>query len=63
MVPENSTKKQLRHDSTRRITVGCGYLYDVATDGQRFLAEVPPEQRSDAEPLTVVLNWTAGLKI
>jgi Tol biopolymer transport system component len=41
---------------------GRGFLYDVAADGQRFLAVVPPEQGTNAEPLTVVQNWTAGLK-
>jgi len=35
--------------------------YDVSGDGQRFLAAVPLEGQSQ-EPLTVVLNWTAGLK-
>jgi Tol biopolymer transport system component len=35
--------------------------YDVSADGQRFLALLPPEGEV-AEPLTVVLNWTAGLK-
>lgn len=35
--------------------------YDVSSDGQRFLVALPPEGEV-AEPLTVVLNWTAGLK-
>jgi hypothetical protein len=35
--------------------------YDVTADGQRFLAIVPNEHRI-VEPLTVVQNWTAGLK-
>ena len=35
--------------------------YDVSTDGQRFLAVVPPEGKVQ-EPLTVVQNWMAGLK-
>jgi Tol biopolymer transport system component len=39
-----------------------GYFYDVSADGQRFLAVVPSEQTTAAEPITVVLNWTAGLK-
>jgi Tol biopolymer transport system component len=37
------------------------YEYDVTTDGQRFLINTIPEQTSSV-PLTVVLNWTAGLK-
>ena len=41
---------------------GGGYFYDVAADGHRFLVEVPVEQSTNAEPLTVVQNWTAGLK-
>ena len=34
---------------------------DVATDGQRFLVNNPPEQ-STSVPITVVVNWTARLK-
>jgi hypothetical protein len=35
--------------------------YDLSADGQCFLAALPPDGEV-AEPLTVVLNWTAGLK-
>jgi hypothetical protein len=44
------------------LILGQGYQYDVSADGQRFLAVLPPEQNSNSEPLTVVQNWTAGLK-
>ncbi len=44
------------------LNIGRGYLYDVGADGQRFLAVVQPESSANAEPITVVLNWTAGLK-
>ena len=37
------------------------YSYDVSADGQRFLINTAPEQVASA-PITVVLNWTAGLK-
>jgi Tol biopolymer transport system component len=36
--------------------------YDVAADGKSFLTVMPPEQSTNPEPLTVVQNWTAGLK-
>jgi Tol biopolymer transport system component len=36
--------------------------YDVAADGKSFLIVMPPEQSTNPEPLTVVQNWTAGLK-
>jgi serine/threonine protein kinase/Tol biopolymer transport system component len=39
---------------------GTGYPYAVAADGMRFLINTTPEQEA-SEPLTVVLNWTAGL--
>ena len=35
--------------------------YVVTRDGQRFLVNSPVEQGSTT-PITVVLNWTAGLK-
>ena len=43
--------------------VGQGFRaqYDVARDGQRFLLNVPVED-APTPPITVVLNWTAGLK-
>ena len=40
---------------------GAGYCYDVSADGQRFLLRTEPDA-SSAEPLTVVQNWTAGLR-
>jgi eukaryotic-like serine/threonine-protein kinase len=40
---------------------GGRYRYDVSADGQRFLINTVPEQTASA-PITVVLNWTAGLK-
>jgi Tol biopolymer transport system component len=40
---------------------GVRYSYDVSGDGQRFLINTAPEQSASA-PVTVVVNWTAGLK-
>ena len=39
--------------------VGDPYTYDVMPDGQRFLALAPT---AEAEAMTVILNWQAGLK-
>jgi Tol biopolymer transport system component len=44
-----------------RAVVGLRYPYGVSLDGQRFLINTQPEQTSSA-PITVVLNWTAGLR-
>jgi len=38
---------------------GIEALYDVTPDGQRFLINGPPAD--PGPPITVVLNWTAGL--
>jgi hypothetical protein len=38
------------------------FPYDVTPDGQRFLVALQPEGRSDNPPLTVLMNWDAGLK-
>jgi hypothetical protein len=35
--------------------------YAVTKDGQRFLVAVPTKE-TEVSPMTVVLNWTAGLK-
>ena len=40
---------------------GPGNIYDVTTDGQRFLVNAAVEQQMTA-PITLVLNWTADLK-
>jgi serine/threonine protein kinase len=40
---------------------GSAQDYDVAPDGQRFLVNVPVVE-SNAVPLNLVVNWTAGLK-
>lgn len=42
-------------------SAGTSAGYDVSADGQRFLALLPPEGETGG-PLTVVENWTAGLK-
>ena len=47
--------------ATRIVTFAGFYQYDVSADGQRFLINTTPEQTASA-PITVVLNWTAGLK-
>jgi hypothetical protein len=36
--------------------------YDVTADGQRFLVSLPLDDTGAAPPITVVLNWNAGLK-
>lgn len=37
--------------------------FDVAADGQRFLVNTVPETSSSpTPPITVVLNWQAGLR-
>jgi len=43
-----------------RLTVGLGRSYDVSRDGQRFLASQLLETAE--QPVTLVVNWTAGLK-
>jgi len=43
---------------TRR--AGPRSQYDVTADGQRFLINTAPEQAASA-PITVVVNWTAGV--
>jgi eukaryotic-like serine/threonine-protein kinase len=43
------------------VITGRSDLYDVSSNGQRFLVAAPQEQKSSA-PLTVVENWTTLLK-
>ena len=43
------------------VSGATSFQYDVSADGQRILAIVAPEQPG-SEPLTLVQNWTAGLK-
>jgi hypothetical protein len=40
---------------------GQGSTYDVSADGQRFLVNTLMEQ-STPVPITLIVNWTAGLK-
>jgi hypothetical protein len=50
--------------TARMLPGGAGFRqqYDVTPDGQRFLLNVPVEESGDFSPMTVVVNWTAGLK-
>ena len=43
------------------LAVGSSHQYDVTADGQRFLLNVPAEEAA-SPAITLVLNWTAGLK-
>jgi Tol biopolymer transport system component len=43
------------------LVAGSRYAYDVSADGQRFLINTFPEQTTSG-PITVILNWAAGLK-
>jgi hypothetical protein len=43
-----------------RDSLVTGYPYDVAPDGQRFLAITPLEQ--PVEPVIVMTNWMASLR-
>jgi hypothetical protein len=36
--------------------------YDVTADGQKFLLVVSSEEAGAPQPITVVLNWQAGIK-
>ena len=45
---------------TSTITVRNSYA--VSADGQRFLMINTNRQQASSAPITVVLNWTAGLK-
>jgi len=41
---------------------GVDSRFQVSADGQKFLVNVPAEGESTAPPITVVLNWAAGLR-
>ena len=40
---------------------GLAGYYDVSADGQNFLIPYRPDTKSP-EPLTLIQNWTSGLK-
>jgi Tol biopolymer transport system component len=41
---------------------GAGSNWDVTVDGQRFLINTTGGEGAAQEPITLVLNWTAGLR-
>jgi hypothetical protein len=43
------------------VSVAAANRYDVSADGQRFLVNAPVENTNSA-PITVVVNWAAGLR-
>jgi Tol biopolymer transport system component len=47
--------------SARIASFQGGYTYDVSADGQRILAAVPAGNQQ-AEPITLIENWTTALK-
>ncbi len=73
--PENTLMVAQLEPGERSLTVGHveslfqasftqgpeGWPYDIAPDGQRFLASVSREQ-AGVSPITVVINWAADLR-
>ena len=57
---EAGQPKELFQTSAADLPAWMG-VYDVTADGKRFLI-ISVQQESIASPLTVVLNWTVGLK-
>jgi hypothetical protein len=51
----------LNGPSVTGLTLAFRQQYDVAPDGQQFLLNLPVEE-AVSSPITIVLNWTAGLK-
>lgn len=39
-----------------------GHWYDVSRDGKRFVINVASQPQGPEQPLSLVVNWTAGLK-
>jgi hypothetical protein len=44
------------------LVTGFRPQYDVTANGQRFLLNVPVGEEASSPAITVVLNWTAGLR-
>ena len=42
--------------------VDFAYEYDVTSDGRRFLINTAEDSGASSVPLTLVTNWSAGLK-
>jgi eukaryotic-like serine/threonine-protein kinase len=59
-VPHALFQVRIRDWTNRIDYVYASDNYAVSVDGQRILVNVPTDQRSPS--ITVVLNWTAGLK-
>jgi Tol biopolymer transport system component len=58
---EAGTPKALFQAPVRSEPNPLGWTYDASGDGQRFLVNTPSVD-DRAAPITVVLNWTAGVK-
>ncbi|PYL05706.1 MAG: hypothetical protein DME33_15800 [Verrucomicrobia bacterium] len=58
---ETSSPRALFEMRIGTFNQGAAAAYEVARDGQRFLVNTQIEESSPS-PLTVVMNWTAGLK-
>lgn len=47
-------------ETRARVNINRRYMYDVSADGQRFLINTLVEQA--LQPITLVVNWAAGLR-
>ena len=46
----------------RVVRMSVGNPYDVSIDGSRFLVNTIPPAEQNSAPITLVINWTAGLR-
>ncbi len=58
---EAGVPRMLFQTSADPLFPNLGIPYDVTADGQRFLVNVAMDE-SRASPITIITNWTAGLK-
>jgi serine/threonine protein kinase/Tol biopolymer transport system component len=59
---EPGTPRPLFHTHLVQTVRSGNFEYDVTPDGKRFLLDSTVEGSTSALPLTVVVNWAAGLK-
>jgi hypothetical protein len=53
---------QALFESRAESTSAANWSYMPSADGKRFLIATPASGRTEAPPLTVVVNWLAGVK-
>ena len=54
---------EVRRRTQAYLGLGTGSVYDVTSNGERFLINVIADEQAEPPPITVITNWRAPVPV